>query len=278
MRAFACRPRRLGLVGAGLGSRRAASPRASPASTMRAPSSRRRSINIPCLPPAWAGGSRSRRRSAAASHFAWAAIYAGRSRADGGTARLCRRPAHAPPGRGRGERDHRRLRRCQPGKRRADAQPGRPARSLGHYRRRAGRDVAGTRPGAHRQPFPRSPRLGSHRPRRRRLSAGRRRRLRAAAYRGWRLPTLNELYRPFRAGADATAAQCRARSRTADRSGGRHGLAPHALADAPRHRLLEPAARRDRERDSLPRGPAIFPASASSRRRAPIAGGRISMP
>ena len=30
--------------------------------------------------------------------------------------------------------------------------------------------------------------------------------LRASAYRGWRLPTLNELYRPFRAGADATAA------------------------------------------------------------------------
>ena len=30
--------------------------------------------------------------------------------------------------------------------------------------------------------------------------------LRTAAYRGWRLPTLNELYRPFRAGTDATAA------------------------------------------------------------------------
>jgi outer membrane receptor protein involved in Fe transport len=30
--------------------------------------------------------------------------------------------------------------------------------------------------------------------------------LRATAYRGWRLPTLNELYRPFRVGADATAA------------------------------------------------------------------------
>lgn len=30
--------------------------------------------------------------------------------------------------------------------------------------------------------------------------------LRAAAYRAWRLPTLNELYRPFRVGADATAA------------------------------------------------------------------------
>ncbi len=31
-------------------------------------------------------------------------------------------------------------------------------------------------------------------------------RLKVAAYRGWRLPTLNELYRPFRLGADATAA------------------------------------------------------------------------
>ncbi len=30
--------------------------------------------------------------------------------------------------------------------------------------------------------------------------------VRVAAYSGWRLPTLNELYRPFRAGADATAA------------------------------------------------------------------------
>ena len=31
-------------------------------------------------------------------------------------------------------------------------------------------------------------------------------RLRTAAYLGWRLPTLNELFRPFRAGADAAAA------------------------------------------------------------------------
>jgi outer membrane receptor protein involved in Fe transport len=30
--------------------------------------------------------------------------------------------------------------------------------------------------------------------------------VRAAAYLGWRMPTLNELFRPFRAGADATAA------------------------------------------------------------------------
>ncbi len=33
--------------------------------------------------------------------------------------------------------------------------------------------------------------------------------LRTAAYLGWRLPTLNELYRPFRVGADATAANAR---------------------------------------------------------------------
>lgn len=33
--------------------------------------------------------------------------------------------------------------------------------------------------------------------------------LRTAAYLGWRLPTLNELYRPFRVGTDATAANAR---------------------------------------------------------------------
>jgi len=38
--------------------------------------------------------------------------------------------------------------------------------------------------------------------------------LRAAGYRGWRLPTLNELYRPFRAGADATAANAALRPET----------------------------------------------------------------
>ncbi len=38
--------------------------------------------------------------------------------------------------------------------------------------------------------------------------------MRAAAYRGWRLPTLNELYRPFRAGADATAANAVLRPET----------------------------------------------------------------
>ena len=38
--------------------------------------------------------------------------------------------------------------------------------------------------------------------------------LRTASYRGWRLPTLNELYRPFRAGADATAANAALRPET----------------------------------------------------------------
>ena len=38
--------------------------------------------------------------------------------------------------------------------------------------------------------------------------------LRAGAYRGWRMPTLNELFRPFRAGADATAANAELKPET----------------------------------------------------------------
>jgi len=38
--------------------------------------------------------------------------------------------------------------------------------------------------------------------------------LRAGAYRGWRMPTLNELFRPFRAGADATAANANLKPET----------------------------------------------------------------
>ena len=45
-------------------------------------------------------------------------------------------------------------------------------------------------------------RSGQCRPRCRKRRGG----LTSAAYLGWRLPTLNELFRPFRAGADATAA------------------------------------------------------------------------
>ncbi len=46
--------------------------------------------------------------------------------------------------------------------------------------------------------------------------------LRAAGYRGWRLPTLNELYRPFRVGADATAANATLAPETL--SGGEGGI------------------------------------------------------
>lgn len=52
--------------------------------------------------------------------------------------------------------------------------------------------------------------------------------LRAAVYRGWRLPTLNELYRPFRVGADATAANA--------------GLAPETLNGVEAGIDLDPAA------------------------------------
>ena len=51
--------------------------------------------------------------------------------------------------------------------------------------------------------------------------------LRASAYRGWRLPTLNELYRPFRVGADATAAN--------------PGLAPETLIGAEIGMAVTPA-------------------------------------
>ena len=62
--------------------------------------------------------------------------------------------------------------------------------------------------------------------------AGRGLTLRAAAYRGWRLPTLNELYRPFRVGADATAANSdlRPESLTGAEAGIDWVLSPNAKA------------------------------------------------
>ncbi|GAA4037578.1 TonB-dependent receptor [Sphingomonas rosea] len=59
------------------------------------------------------------------------------------------------------------------------------------------------------------------------VRASRALKLRTAAYRGWRLPTLNELYRPFRAGADATApnAALRPESMTGAEIGGDLALA-----------------------------------------------------
>lgn len=82
--------------------------------------------------------------------------------------------------------------------------------------------------------------------------------LRSAAYLGWRLPTLNELYRPFRVGTDATAANA--------------GLAPERLKGAeagvdwrpaPRVRIGFTAFANRLEgaiaNVTLGRGPGIFP-------------------
>jgi len=92
--------------------------------------------------------------------------------------------------------------------------------------------------------------------------------LRSAAYLGWRLPTLNELYRPFRVATDATAANAalpgaparyRSRRRTARRT--RPALRPHPV--------LEPARRRDRQRHARP-GPRHLPRNRLRRRRRTI--------
>ncbi|WP_336297156.1 TonB-dependent receptor plug domain-containing protein [Sphingomonas sp. 7/4-4] len=100
--------------------------------------------------------------------------------------------------------------------------------------------------------------------------------LRAAAYRGWRLPTLNELYRPFRVGADATAANA--------------ALDPERLSGAeigvdwrPVPQLtLRATGYWNRLDDAianvtLARGRAPLRESASSLRRASIASARTSM-
>ena len=99
--------------------------------------------------------------------------------------------------------------------------------------------------------------------------------LRAAAYRGWRLPTLNELYRPFRVGADATAANA--------------ALAPERLEGVEAGLEYRPCRRcgsasrcsrtgsRTRSRTSpWARGRVPFPASASSPPAASSASGRMS--
>ena len=82
--------------------------------------------------------------------------------------------------------------------------------------------------------------------------------LRAAAYRGWRLPTLNELYRPFRAGADATAANA---DLSPERlTGGEIGL-EWRLATGVRVGVTGFASRLDEAiaNVTIARGPGIFP-------------------
>lgn len=103
--------------------------------------------------------------------------------------------------------------------------------------------------------------------------------LRSAAYLGWRMPTLNELFRPFRAGADATAAN--------------PGLDPERLVGAEAGGELSRGPMRltatafvNRLKDSianvtLAQGPGIFPgvgfvaAGGAYRKRQNVAGVKV---
>ena len=90
--------------------------------------------------------------------------------------------------------------------------------------------------------------------------------LRAAAYRGWRLPTLNELYRPFRAGADATAANAALDPERLYGVEAGTRLDPGRRRKTLRHRLCQPAQKRRRQRLARVRT-GQFPASRLRRRR-----------
>ena len=82
--------------------------------------------------------------------------------------------------------------------------------------------------------------------------------LRAAAYRGWRLPTLNELYRPFRAGADATAANAALKPETL--TGAEVGVDWTVFADATVSATLFTARLQDAIANvTIARGPGVFP-------------------
>jgi len=82
--------------------------------------------------------------------------------------------------------------------------------------------------------------------------------LRAALYRGWRLPTLNELYRPFRVGPDATAANALLRPERVQ--GAELGLdyrpaGPVTLSATLFHNRLDDAI----ANLTVARGPGVFP-------------------
>ena len=96
--------------------------------------------------------------------------------------------------------------------------------------------------------------------------------LRGAFYRGWRLPTLNELYRPFRAGADATAANALLRPETSIGGEVGAGLRLHSNLDAALT-LFAVDLRHAIANVTVAQGPGIFPgvgfvsAAGSYRRR-----------
>jgi outer membrane receptor protein involved in Fe transport len=81
--------------------------------------------------------------------------------------------------------------------------------------------------------------------------------LRSAAYLGWRLPTLNELFRPFRAGSDATAANgdLRPEKLAGAEIGGDYSRGPFALSLTGFVNRLHDAI----ANVSLGKGPGVFP-------------------
>ena len=82
--------------------------------------------------------------------------------------------------------------------------------------------------------------------------------LRGAAYLGWRLPTLNELYRPVPGRRRRDRRQCRAGAGAAEGRGGGARLAAGAAGADRRHPVRQPARRRDRQRHARP-GAGHFP-------------------
>ena len=126
--------------------------------------------------------------------------------------------------------------------------------------RRSRRATCSLTPGSARE------RLAADRARRRCCAARRRVQLRSAAYLGWRMPTLNELFRPFRAGTDATAANPDLDPERL--AGAEAGIDyAHGPFSAFADRVREPAEGRNRQRDAGAVGLAPSPASASSGRR-----------
>lgn len=82
--------------------------------------------------------------------------------------------------------------------------------------------------------------------------------VRAAAYRGWRLPTLNELYRPFRVGADATAANAALNPETL--TGAEAGIDWTPFPNAKASLTLFTARLHDAIANvTVARGPGVFP-------------------
>ena len=99
--------------------------------------------------------------------------------------------------------------------------------------------------------------------------------LRSAAYLGWRMPTLNELFRPFRAGTDATAAnpdldpeRLSGAEAGIDYAAGPVRLSLTGFANRLRHAIANV---------TLGQGPGNFPRSGSSAPAASSASARMSM-